>query len=50
MCWSKWEQRRADEKREQDELSRLEAEAERRAAQLVKETKEEEEQRELIRV
>jgi len=48
MCWSKWEQRRTDEKREQ-EVRRLEAEAERRAAQLVKETKADEEERELIR-
>ena len=47
MCWSKYERLLQEEKREQDTLRRLEAEAERRAAQLLKEPKEDEEKREL---
>jgi hypothetical protein len=44
MCWSKYERflEEQEEKRREDELRRLEAEAEQRAAQLLTEAKEEE--------
>ncbi len=51
MCWSKYERllNEQEQKREEDELRRLEAQAEQRAAQLLAEVKEQE-TREPVRV
>jgi hypothetical protein len=51
MCWGKYEQRleREEQQRREDEIRRMEAEAEQRAAQLIADAKEKE-TREPIRV